>query len=56
MYYVVNYDWNDNYGCFTDFSGAIQKYKKLADSNNVIEFFDKNYRRKIVWPKKKMKK
>ena len=57
MYYVVNYDFWENHGCFYDFYEARNKWETIKDPKTIIEHFTKKGRRKIVWPlKKKFKK
>lgn len=57
MYYIVNYDafWRHPV-IFTDFHDARNEFFKLKDNHSIIEHYDNNYKRKVVWPKKRISK
>jgi hypothetical protein len=57
MYLIVNYDrfWRHE-EIFSDFNKAKRIYNKINDQYAVIEYYSKEYRRKVVWPKHKIQK
>lgn len=56
MYYVTNYDFFENHGCFYDFYEARNVWDKINDPYTIIEHFSKTGKRKVVWPIKRKNK
>ena len=56
MYYVVNYRKSWNYGAVYTFKEARNIYNDATDKDCIIEYYDKYYNKKIVWPKRKMRR
>lgn len=53
MYLIVNYEkfWKHP-NIFYKFNNAFMVYELLEeDPNNIIEYYDENYNREIVWKK-----
>lgn len=59
MYYIVNYDrfWRHP-EIFTDkeFHKAKKAWKELNDPRAIIEHYGHDYRRNVVWPKRRQYK
>lgn len=52
MYYIVNYIKFYRYPKeFKTFNDAFMRYELINDPENIIEYFDENYNREIVWKK-----
>ena len=55
MYYIVDYDafWRHP-EIFTKFHSARTEFFKLKNNRAIIEHYDHEYKRKVVWPKNKI--
>lgn len=52
MYYIVNYTTFQRYPkTFNNFNDAFMRYELLNDPYNIIEYFDEEYNKQIVWKK-----
>lgn len=52
MYFIVNYQKFWKYpNLFHNFIDAFMNYELLNDPENIIEYYDENYNRQIVWQK-----
>jgi len=52
MYYVVNYDSFTNHGTFTNYYKALDMLKSVNQKKTLIEYFDRFYRRRVVYYQK----
>lgn len=53
MYIIVNYDrWWKYPQTLDNFNSAFMLHQLIGDENNIIEYYNKNYEREVVWSKK----